>query len=206
VFINHAGFRTALVVCALIVLISASLVVAFAPCPPQGCALTHEKRALALLKNRTAQPTDTDFDRRLTLDALIATGDDEARWSESRAGAFEGYVIAVQGGSIEASNCFSLTRRDVHIHLAARPDAPQRESVVLEVTPRAADAARARGSDWSLAALKRELTGRRCRFEGWLVFDREHADESENTAPGNPVNWRATAWELHPVTRIEVVR
>lgn len=195
-----------LIVGALIFLVGASLVVALAPCPPQGCALTHAKRALVLLKNRTAQPAEADFDRRVTLDALLATGDDGARWSELRAGAVEGYVVAVQGGSVEASNCFSLTRRDVHISVAARPDAPLRESIVLEVTPRSSDAARTRGSDWSLAALKRELTGRRCRFEGWMMFDREHADESENTAPGNPVNWRATAWELHPVTRIEVIK
>jgi hypothetical protein len=77
---------------------------------------------------------------------------------------------------------------------------------VLEVTPRAREGARRRGQDWSAAALRRELVGRRCRFEGWLLFDREHADESENTAPGATGNWRATAWELHPVTSIEVLR
>jgi hypothetical protein len=191
---------------ALLVLLGAALVVTRAPCPPQGCAITPAKRALVLLKNRETQPTGADFDRRVTLDALIAPGDDRARWSESRAGVVEGYVVTVQDGAVEAANCFSLTRRDVHIHVAARADAPLRECVVLEVTPRTSDAARARGQDWSLDALKRELTGRRCRFEGWLLFDREHADESENTASGNPVNWRATAWELHPVTRIEIVR
>lgn len=36
--------------------------------------------------------------------------------------------------------------------------------------------------------------------------DRGHADESENTAPGARGNWRATAWELHPVTAIEVLK
>jgi hypothetical protein len=43
-------------------------------------------------------------------------------------------------------------------------------------------------------------------LEGWLLFDREHAGESENTAPGRAANWRATAWELHPVTKIEIIR
>lgn len=174
-------------------------------CPPKGCALAPSKRALDTLKNRTTVPTTDDFDRRVTLDALTAEGEDDARWSESRAGMIEGYVVAVKRGGFEAANCFSFTRRDVHIHVATRPDAPLMETVVVEVTPRFADAARARGEDWSLDALRRALIGHRCRFEGWLLFDREHADESENTAPANPVDWRATAWELHPVTRIEIV-
>jgi hypothetical protein len=184
----------------------AALALTLAPCPKQGCALTAEKRAFVTLKNREAHPLEADFDRGVSLDALLAAGDDAARWSESRAGAVEGYVVGVQVGGVESSNCFSLTRRDVHIHLARRADAPATETVVVEVTPRAANAARSRGLDWSLRTLRRDLTGRLCRFEGWLLFDREHADESLNTAPGNPVDWRATAWELHPVTKIEVVR
>ncbi|HEX8161967.1 MAG TPA: hypothetical protein VF538_08850 [Pyrinomonadaceae bacterium] len=187
-------------------LAGAALALTSAPCPRQGCALTEGRRAFLSLKNREAQPAEPDFDRGVSLDALLGAGDDAARWSESRAAAVEGYVVGVQGGSVESSNCFSPTRRDVHINLARRADAPATETVVVEVTPRAADAARSRGLDWSLRTLKRDLTGRRCRFEGWLLFDREHADESLNTAPGNPVDWRATAWELHPVTKIEVVR
>jgi hypothetical protein len=197
--------RLTLIIIATLLLVGATLIFTRLPCPPRGCALTTEKRALALLKNRDTQPRTTDFDSRSTLDALLAPGEDRSRWSQSGAGAIEGYVIDVQAGSIEAANCFSLTRRDVHIHVALKPDAPPRESVVVEVSPRSADSARARGEDWSLDALRRELIGRRCRFEGWLMFDRDHADESENTASGNPVNWRATAWELHPVTRIEVI-
>jgi hypothetical protein len=90
--------------------------------------------------------------------------------------------------------------------VAARADAPPAERVVLEVTPRLRDAARGRGEDWSADTLRRTLTGRLCRFEGWLLFDSEHDEEAENTAPGRPGNWRATAWEIHPVTRIEVLR
>ncbi|HVG30786.1 MAG TPA: hypothetical protein VM864_13845 [Pyrinomonadaceae bacterium] len=195
-----------LVIITLVVAPCAALAFALLPCPRRGCALTAEKRAFVLLKNREGQPAESDFDRRVSLDALLAAGDDTARWAGSCAAAVDGYVVAVQVGGIESSNCFSLTRRDVHIHLARRADAPATETVVVEVTPRAAESARARGLDWSLGALRRDLPGRLCRFEGWLLFDREHADESLNTAPGNPVDWRATAWELHPVTRIEVLR
>ena len=173
-------------------------------CPARGVSFTEAKAALNRLKNRDAAPAPADFDPRATLDALLAPGDDRARWAESRAARIEGYVVAVGEARVEAANCFA--RRDVHIDVAARPDAPPGARLVLEVTPRGADAARLRGDDWSAAALRRGLAGRRCRFEGWLLFDREHEGEAENTAPGRAANWRATAWELHPVTRVEVLQ
>ena len=49
------------------------------------------------------------------------------------------------------------------------------------------------------------FVGRRVRVAGWLMFDHEHADEAENTRPGERDNWRATAWEIHPVTAIAVL-
>jgi hypothetical protein len=61
-------------------------------------------------------------------------------------------------------------------------------------------------NDWSEENLRRALLGHWCRFEGWLFFDSHHAGESENVAPGTTANWRATAWELHPVTKIEVLK
>lgn len=175
-------------------------------CPTEGITLSAEKRAFVGRKNRAAVPGAQDFDARVTLDALLQPGDDDARWDESRAAAVEGYVVAVGRGGVEAANCFSLTRRDTHIYLASRPAAPPRQRVVAEVTPRMRAWAEGRGLDWSEAALSRELVGRWCRVEGWLLFDREHAREAENTAPGGAGNWRATAWEIHPVTGIKVVR
>lgn len=176
------------------------------PCPAEGAAVTPGGRGFMRLKNRGAAPGPDDFDPDVSLEALLRPGEDRGRWSESRAGRVEGYVVEVVEGGMEAANCFSYRERDVHVHVAARPDAPRREWLVLEVTPRARRQAPGRGEDWSAAALRRGLVGRRCRFEGWLLFDREHADESENTAPGSRGNWRGTAWELHPVTSVEVLK
>lgn len=175
-------------------------------CPTPGAALTPARREFMRLKNRDAEPSPQDFDARVTLEAMSRPGEDRGRWSEARAGRVEGYVVEVVEGGVEAANCYSYRERDTHIHVAPRADAPRAEWVVLEVTPRSRASARGRGQDWSAEALRRELLGRRCRFEGWLLFDREHADESENTAPGAHGNWRATAWELHPVTAMEVLR
>lgn len=111
--------------------------------------------------------------------------------------------MAVGQGRLECANCFMPGRRDVHINLALRPDATPRELLVVEVTALLQDWARWQGEDWSAAALTRRLLGRRCRTEGWLLFDRRHVAEAEHTNPGAVGNWRATAWELHPVTAIQ---
>jgi len=194
----------------LLVLVSLTAAVLFVfpqrYCPPPGAALSPSGREFMRLKNRDAEPSPRDFDDGVTLEALLRRGEDRERWSESRAGRIEGYVVEVVEGGVEAANCYSYRERDTHIHIAPRADAPRIEWVVVEVTPRARERARQRGLDWTAEALRRELVGRRCRFEGWLLFDREHADESENIAPGARGNWRATAWELHPVTAVEVLK
>jgi hypothetical protein len=42
-------------------------------------------------------------------------------------------------------------------------------------------------------------------FQGWMLYDHIHANESQSTAPNNPNNWRATPWEVHPVTYYEIL-
>lgn len=184
----------------------AALFLIQARCPATGLALSPAVRQSVRLKNRSALPARTDFDGRVSLAALLQAGEDRARWSVERAAAVEGYVVEVGPGGVEAANCYSLGRRDTHIYVALGPGAPPRERVVLEVTPRLAAWAGGHGWDWSEAALRRDLVGRWCSFEGWLFYDDEHDDESENTAPGGAGNWRATAWEVHPVTSIRVLR
>jgi hypothetical protein len=81
-----------------------------------------------------------------------------------------------------------------------------REQVALEITPRMQEWARHQGRDWSEEKLRGDLLSKWCSFEGWLLYDSHHADESENNAPGRPDNWRATAWEIHPITNFEIRR
>ena len=175
-------------------------------CPNTGIAFTKRARQLHTLKNRTALPQPADFDSRITLDALLQPGDDTDRWQTDHAGRIEGEVIDVAYARPEATNCFSPCRRDIHILVAARKDAPKKEQVVLEVTPNLLDWATRKGMDWSESSLRTQLIGHWCKFAGWLYFDIGHDEGSENTSPQKPDNWRATAWELHPVTEITVIR
>jgi hypothetical protein len=191
--------RTFLVVVVLLAtLITLWLILAF-NCPSAGIALTTRARNLHRLKNRTSIPQATDFDSRVTLDALLQPGDDTNRWSNTRAARIQGEVIDVAYARPEATNCFNPCRRDIHIVVARRKGATKQEHVVVEVTPNMRN-------DWSEETLQKQLVRHWCEFEGWLYFDAGHAEESENISPGKPDNWRATAWEIHPVTRLAVIR
>jgi hypothetical protein len=184
-----------------IIIAGALLTVAFALlrnfCPASGFALSSSRSEIHRLKNRIAIPQTSDFDERVTLEKLLEPGADQARWSESRAARLEGYVVSIAPGPFEAANCYCA--RDIHIMIASRVDPRPNERVVLEVTPRMR-------LNQNQAALNSELVGHRVRFEGWLFFDSQHSGEAENTMPGRPENWRATAWELHPLTKIEILK
>lgn len=175
-------------------------------CPSAGIALTPRARQLHRLKNRTALPQAADFDSRVTLASMQQPGDDTNRWSTERAARVQGFVIDVAYARPEATNCFSPCRRDIHILIANREGAPKSEQVVLEVTPNLRDWAGRQGTDWSEETLQAQLVNHWCEFEGWLYFDVGHAEESENVSPRQTTNWRATAWEIHPVTKISVIK
>jgi hypothetical protein len=175
-------------------------------CPLEGSAVSERYRASNRLKNRLTAPAPGDIDSSATLDALLARGR-ETDWSDARGASFVGYVFAVQEGGEETVNCgdTDIHYRDTHIELV-RDSTDTREAVrlIVEVTPRWRAYRQTHGTDWSTTALQGQLTGRWVRFTGWLFWDFSHADEAELTDPGGAHNWRATAWEVHPVTEIRV--
>jgi hypothetical protein len=168
----------------------------FHGCPPQGDARSTSVQTLNVLKNRTSIPSH--IDPSVTLEAMLAPGDDRRRWTSSQAGTIIGYVLDVVPGGSETANCHQPTGfRDSHIVVGRTPDAPKNQTVVVEVTPR-----------WrTLFPTKRlqALIGKRVALTGWLLFDVEHVSSAENTAPGDRHNWRGTAWEIHPLTSFSIV-
>jgi len=180
---------------------------AFPGCPVDGEAVRANVRGLNRLKNRAVSPLAADIDSTVTLGALLAPGDDRGRWSERRAATIVGYVRDVKVGGVETVNCFAKVpdHRDTHIELVADAADTGQLPLIVEVTPWWREQALGRGLDWSTDGLRAALRGRRVRVTGWLLFDAEHERQAEHTAPGSAGNWRATAWELHPVTALEVV-
>jgi hypothetical protein len=195
-----------LILAIVLTLILIGLLVLSRNCPSAGLAITPNARALHRLKNRTALPDPSDFNPNISLTELLKPGNDSSRWSTQQAARIQGYVIDVAYARPEATNCYLPCRRDLHIAVANRKGAPQNEQIILEITPNLREWAANQGLDWSESSIQAQMVNHWCEFEGWMYLDEGHAEESENTAPHNAGNWRATAWEIHPVTRFMVLR
>jgi len=176
-----------------------------------GCGMEGDARSASVmelnrLKNRYTAPQPAEINTAITMAALVAPGDDTNRWRDDEAAEITGYVWDVKPGGIETVNCDAreIADRDTHIELAPNPERPE-QKVIVEVTPRLRAIMAQQGVNWSTPALRDTLRGQWVRVRGWMLFDEQHKDESENTAPGRPRNWRWTAWEVHPITSIELV-
>lgn len=112
----------------------------------------------------------------------------------------EGYLLDAHQSGPETANCHQMEDRDFHVWLGERAGLDKRESkdlratsIVVEPTPQGQRA----HPDWRLHILHKLVRdGARVRITGWLMYDPEHPDQLGRT--------RATLWELHPVTKIEV--
>ena len=138
------------------------------------------------------------------------SGDDTHRWSTNRGATIEGYVFFVKPGGAETCNCHASdkTLYDTHIELTVGSlpsETDGSQQVIVEVTPRIRDLMNKQHIDWSTKTLKKTIQGQRVRITGWMFWDDEHRNKSENTNPHDSSNWRATAWEIHPITNIEIL-
>jgi hypothetical protein len=176
-------------------------------CPLQGDAKSPDVKDLNRLKGRYHSPVSSDIDQTVALTAMVAPGDDEDRFDVKSAATVVGFVLEVMVGGKETCNCHATdpAERDTHIALTLSEDGDEKQSVVAEVTPRTRFLRKQAGDDWTTDALRTNIKGRWVEVTGWLLFDFEHIDQAENTNPGNDKNWRATCWEVHPVTSIKVL-
>lgn len=176
-------------------------------CPLEGSARSARQQELNREKNRLTAPSAAELDSSATLDSILAPGPDEGRWDDSRGASIVGYVIDVKPGGEETVNCGETDDQfvDTHIEVVLNPNnTPKPTRLIVEVTPRWRSFEQMQGLDWSTPTLQAQLKGRWIRFTGWLFWDYMHASAAEHTDPGGQHNWRATAWEIHPVTGITV--
>ncbi len=180
----------------------------FDGCKLDGTATTARLKNLNQLKNRYAVPQDNQINRSITLSALLAPGDDKTRWSSTSGAEVTGFVLDVKPGGGETCNCgkTDAAHIDAHIELVLNSsDTAGTQSVVVEVTPRLRAIMGTSGTDWSTKTLQKQFRHKWVKVRGWMTFDSQHASAAENTNPGGASNWRATAWEIHPVTDIQSV-
>lgn len=179
----------------------------FDGCNMDGTAKTANLKKLNELKNRYTPPQDNEINHSITLSAVLAPGDDRTRWSSSNGAEVTGYVLDVKPGGGETCNCGKTdpVHTDAHIELVLNSTDSDTQSMVVEVTPRMRAIMGTSGTDWSTKTLRQQLRGKWVTVRGWMTFDIQHASAAENTNPGGAGDWRATAWEIHPVTDIQVV-
>src|SRR5438132_1462821 len=165
------------------------------------------QRDLNRHKNRYEIPDEGELDPDVSLPALLAPGKDVKRFDQEKAARILGFVINVKSGGSESCNCGATNpdERDTHIELCLAAAAPETQRVVAEVTPRLRMLKKKAGEDWRTPALEKAIKGKWVQVTGWLTFDTAHIKQAENTNPGHKGNWRATCWELHPVTDIKVL-
>jgi hypothetical protein len=162
-------------------------------------------------KNRYAQPGADDIDPDVSLTAILAPGKDVNRFDAKKAATVRGFVVNVKPGGKESCNCDASAEndRDTHIELTLKEgtDAtlPETQRVIVEVTPRMRMLKKMECVDWTTPALQQSIKGKWIEVTGWLTFDTAHITEAENTNPGHEGNWRATCWEIHPVTSIKIL-
>jgi hypothetical protein len=169
-------------------------------CGPTGYARDDRTRALNTGKNRTDIPDDT---------AYVPIGWAELRDLPSeRANDLPGAPVAVQGflvhrvkvendGKGESTNCHLLDPAEVdwHIYLSGTAGLDNiSEAVIVETTPRTRPLHKWNKSDLDAIVNKNVPV----RISGWLIYDFEHTN-----AIGSQ---RASVWEVHPITKIEVQR
>jgi len=180
----------------------------FDDCKLDGTATSARLKNLNHLKNRYTVPTGAEIDHSITLSALLAPGDDKTRWNSTSGAEITGFVLDVKPGGKETCNCGKTdpVHTDAHIELVLHAtDTAMTQSVVVEVTPRLRAIMEANGTDWSTTNLRTQFRHKWAKVRGWMTFDSQHGYAAENTNPGGANNWRATAWEIHPVTDIQII-
>lgn len=184
-----------------------------ADCPLTGCGELGDA-LLNQAKNRTDEPTGSIWHaslnnlRAIPQPAHWDTGSNrsslQGTHQEGTAVVVSGIVLLVKPEGAESCNC-ELTKRvdtDVHIALVSDTEEAESTSVTVEVTPRV----RANGHEGWLYKNVKDLEGEFIRVTGWLMLDTKHIPQLHRL-PGERRDKplvRATNWEVHPITKIEV--
>ena len=181
----------------------------FKGCKPEGNGkptktnptgkLSKAKEDLNLLKNRDTDPTS--LDESVTLAAIMNPAND-SKFTNDEGVSITAFVADVKAGEPqETCNCARKDIADIHIDVVLKEADKTKSSkyMIVEINPRYQEKL------GSLATVKAALKGQWVKFTGWMFYDVVHKSNAKNTNPKGKAIWRATAWEVHPVTAFDVV-
>jgi hypothetical protein len=166
-------------------------------CGPTGKTTNPTAIALNNNKNRTDLPGDSDYvDIGWSdLESLPSDRVSDFVSAPVRVVGFLSHKIKVENtGNGESTNCNLTGNNEVdwHIYLTNSPAQQISSAIIVETTPRTRPQHK-----WTTAVLAPLVDSQtQVRISGWLMYDSEHI--------GVIGTQRATVWEVHPITKIEV--
>jgi hypothetical protein len=178
-------------------------------CGMEGTAQKRDDKDANRLKNRWIMPKNKDFDSNFTWNILFGENDENPKkYSPNKAARITGYVAYISKSGKETCNCGYKEPEfhDYHINLVVDTSYYQDKTqhLIVEITPRLREIMKAQGIDWNLNALKK-IRHKRIEVEGWLFYDWEHGDKAYLRTGDTVKSWRATCWEIHPITSLKVL-
>lgn len=182
-----------------------------ASCPDEGCGGPDADLLLNRSKNRTESPSPASV-RNMTLNDLRHLSQ-PASWQPNRDRSSlqgtgregqpvraMGYLWRAKREHAESCNCGldapgapGELLTDIHMVLTDNMSDPEATSVTAEITPRVR-ALRPDPQTWTASQIAL-LRGKFIRVTGYVMLDTQHI--------GSPLV-RATNWEVHPITKLEV--
>ncbi len=178
----------------------------------------------AFLKELAAFDAQTKGKRRKDLSPAQKTELDQR---EKHLVSLTGYLVLAYAGPPESTNCGNVDFHDWHLEVFATPTEHAPEvgdptPIICEITPRTQNAIyRDHIRLQALAAFIRapdlsyeptQHPARKIRLTGYLLWDDDHNGAADVGATIRSIGankyhnpWRSTAWEIHPVVKIEAL-
>jgi hypothetical protein len=157
---------------------------------PKMIKLNSQKNRADIPKATAYIPVDWDV-----LQVLPSTAPDDLQGAPVIVVGYLSHRIKVQDTAPgESANCNLLNDDEVdwHIYLTSAPNQAISQAIIVETTPRTRPL-----HTWDKSVLDGLVnTNKEVRISGWLMYDFQHVPDIGTQ--------RATVWEVHPITRIEV--
>lgn len=163
-----------------------------------GRTVPAKEAAMNRMKNR--EDITGSIDHSIAIQDLI-NSPEQADLDENTAVEITGFVAdVIDGTANETCNCARSDLKDIHIDVVAKQKDRNNNDkyVIVEISPRF----QAKLGD--MKTVKKKITGKWVKFTGWLTYDYKHRSNARNVKKTGNI-WRATAWEVHPVTAFKVV-
>lgn len=164
--------------------------------------LSQRFKDLNVEKNRDDAPKPSEINKSITLEKILDPRND-GKFDNSEGATITGFVpYVVPGESQESCNCSRKDIRDIHIYVVSdeKYKDDKRHWVIVEISPKWQ---KKLGKDFK--TVQDELQGKWVTFTGWMFYDAQHTGNAVNTKPKGKSLWRATVWEIHPVTSYKVL-